>query len=197
MCEVIFIRVFYPYKFQYMPSKKIFLARAGSKYSEAVFDENLISLANQVYLEALSTVKPVVYWEIFEKNILPKEVIPNKYLHHESFLLCVSTMGIELDKLIEETLNISPTKALLFDAWGSEALEKLNDYFQHEYLKQISIETTQRFSPGYGELSVTLNKVYVSLLGVSDIIDVKASGIMIPRKTTTFIAGVLKNVTLE
>lgn len=188
------MRVFYPEKLHYMPSKKIFLARAGSIYSRVVSDENFMALVNEIYLVAVNTVKPVVYWDIFEKEVLQMGVIPAKYSEYGKFVICASTLGVEFDELIEKIVKESSTRAMLFDAWGSEALETLNDYFQERYLKEQLIKTTQRFSPGYGDVSISMNKIYIDLLGVSDNIKVKESGVMMPRKTTTFIAGVLENV---
>jgi D-ribose pyranose/furanose isomerase RbsD len=49
-----------------------------------------------------------------------------------------------------------------------------------------------RFSPGYGDLHITVNKIYAELLGVTDKITVLDTGLMIPRKTTTCIAGIVK-----
>lgn len=49
-----------------------------------------------------------------------------------------------------------------------------------------------RFSPGYGDLDILVNREYIRLLGIEDEITVLDSGIMIPRKTTTCIAGIIE-----
>jgi len=185
------MKIFIPEKYQYMPSKKIFLARAGARYKNIVNDEKLMEIVNKIYLLGISSVSPVVYWDKFNKTSIPEGAIPEKFLEYNNFLICVSTLGTQFDATIEEISETSTTEAMLLDAWGSEALEALNDNFQHRYLQSIPIKTTMRFSPGYGDLNIIVNKTYVELLGISEKIKVNDFGLMVPRKTTTFIAGII------
>jgi len=185
------MNTFIPEKYQYMPSKKIFLARAGARYKNIVNDEKLMEIVNKIYLLGISSVSPVVYWDKFSKTSIPEDAIPEKFLEYNNFLICVSTLGTQFDETIEEISKTSTTEAMLLDAWGSEALEALNDNFQYGYLQSIPIKTTMRFSPGYGDLNIIVNKTYVELLGISEKIKVNDFGLMVPRKTTTFIAGII------
>lgn len=184
------MNTFIPEKYQYMPPKKIFLARAGARYKNVVNDEKLMEIVNRIYLLGISSAEPIVYWDIFSKTSISDLPIPEKFSKCDKFIICVSTLGMRFDETIEEISKISTIEAMLLDAWGSEALETLNDNFQHVYLEDILIKTTMRFSPGYGDLDITVNKTYVELLGISDKVKVNEFGIMVPRKTTTFIAGI-------
>jgi len=89
-----------------------------------------------------------------------------------------------------KTFAYSTLEAALLDAWGSEALEKLNDSFEDVFKKQNNSKLTMRFSPGYGDLHISVNKIYVELLGIADKVRVLDTGLMIPRKTTACIVGI-------
>lgn len=190
MPEVSGLKIFIPEKYQYMPPKKIFLARAGAVYSKILNDETLMEVANRIYLRGLDIARPVVYWEVFKKHQLPENAVPGVYKTYETFLICVSTLGAEIDEEIERLLHISTLEAALLDAWGSEALEKLNDSFEDVFKKQNNSKLTMRFSPGYGDLHISVNKIYVELLGIADKVRVLDTGLMIPRKTTACIVGI-------
>jgi len=188
---VVELQIFIPEKYQYMPSKKIFLARAGMIYSKAIADEKLLEIANKIYLKGLEVAKPFVYWDVFKKDQLPESAIPGKFKQYDIFLVFISTLGETLDEEIEKFSQTSTLEAMLLDAWGSEAIEKLNDTFEQIFKSQNNCDLTMRFSPGYGDLNITVNKTYVELLGVTDKIIVLDTGLMIPRKTTTCIAGIV------
>ncbi|QIV78026.1 methionine synthase [Fervidobacterium pennivorans subsp. keratinolyticus] len=185
------LQIFIPEKYQYMPSKKIFLARAGVIYSKAIDDEKLLEIANKIYLKGLEVAKPFVYWDVFKKDQIPETAIPGKFKQYDTFLVFISTLGNTLDEEIENLSQTSTLEAMLLDAWGSEAIEKLNDTFEQIFKSRNNCELTMRFSPGYGDLHITVNKTYVELLGVTDKITVLDTGLMIPRKTTTCIAGIV------
>lgn len=185
------MKKFIPEKIHYMPSKKIFLARAGARYSITVSDENFMDIVNKIYLTGLECVEPVVYWNIFDKSNIPQEAIPGKYNEFEKFVIFVSTLGHKLDECIDNISKDSTLHSMLLDAWGSEALETLNDNFQNILSENYSIKTQSRFSPGYGDLHISVNKLYIQLLGIGDKITVLDTGIMIPRKTTSCISPII------
>ncbi|MEJ5257546.1 MAG: methionine synthase [Fervidobacterium sp.] len=186
------MKIFIPEKVHYMPPKKIYLARTGAVYSKVLNDEKLMEVANSIYLKGLQIAKPVVYWNIYDKSSLRSDMIPSKYHAYKIFLIFVSTLGREVDEEIENLSKISTLQATLLDSWGSEALESLNDNFEKFFKKEHKAELTMRFSPGYGDLDLTVNKDYVKLLGIEDKIRVLDSGLMIPRKTTTCIAAIIE-----
>jgi len=186
------MEIYKPEKIDYMPSKKIYLARAGAIYSKILYNSTLNEIANKIYLLALNGANPVVYWEMFNKEQLSEFDIPAKYRNHEKFLIFLSTLGTEMDKEIERLPTNSTSEAALLDAWGSEAVEKLNDSFEKYFKNVHKVRLTMRFSPGYEDLEITRNKSYVGLLGIEDKITVLDSGLMIPRKSTSCIAAIIE-----
>ncbi|WP_448375951.1 methionine synthase [Fervidobacterium sp.] len=186
------MKIFIPDKIEYMPQKKIYLARAGAIYSKVLDNEKLMGIANKIYLHALELVKPCVYWDVFSREQLSELDIPNRYKDYKEFLIFLSTIGFEIDEEIERLSKNSTLEAALLDAWGSEAIEVLNDNFEKYFKKEYGMNLTMRFSPGYEDLDIRRNKSYVRLLNLEDKITVLESGLIIPRKTTTCIAGIIK-----
>ena len=74
----------------------------------------------------------------------------------DGILLFAATVGVELDRLIMKYCKISPVKALIFQAIGAERIEKLCDQFCKDMAKEENIKP--RFSPGYGDLPLDLQK---------------------------------------
>lgn len=177
-------------KKEFMPSKKLFLARAGARYAEILRDPSLNEAANKIYLQGLDVAKPVVYWRLFNVEEIPPEMIPLRIAGYKRYLIMASTLGIDIDKAIEEYSRESTLKAFLLDSWASEALERLNNTFQKWFEKEHGVRTSFRFSPGYGDLPVTVNQKFVEMLSVENVIEVLSTGVMIPRKTTTCIMGI-------
>lgn len=186
------MNVFIPRKPDFMPSKKIFLARAGVRYSEVINDENIMKDVNRIYLMGLENAEPKVFWKVFERAELSDQCVPSKFKVYREFLVFVATLGKEIDQQIEELSQISVYLGFLLDSWASESLERLNDTFEEIFKRENNAKLTMRFSPGYGDLDILVNREYIRLLGIEDEITVLDSGIMIPRKTTTCIAGIIE-----
>lgn len=75
-----------------------------------------------------------------------------------------ATIGIEIDKLIAKYGRLAPSKALMFQAIGAERIENLCDLFCNEIEKEYNLKTKSRFSPGYGDLSLEVQKDLFSVL---------------------------------
>lgn len=107
-----------------------------------------------------------------------------------SILLFAATVGIGLDRLIAKYSSRSPAKALIFQALGAERVESLCDLFCRE-MKQAHPTLRPRFSPGYGDLPLELQKdVFCALdcprkIGLS----LNQSLLMSPSKSVTAILG--------
>lgn len=103
----------------------------------------------------------------------------------EKIILFAATVGIEIDRLIARYASVSPTKSLLFQALGAERIEALCDLFNSGY-------GGPRFSPGYGDLPLELQKdIFAALdcprkIGLS----LNESLLMSPSKSVTAIIGV-------
>lgn len=109
-------------------------------------------------------------------------------------ILLGATVGIGLDRLIARYGKSSPAKALLMQAIGAERIEALCNAFSQKIEKISAAEglnTTSRFSPGYGDLPLELQRDIFRTLNCSKIgLTLNDSLIMSPSKSVTAIIGI-------
>lgn len=108
-----------------------------------------------------------------------------------SFLLFAATVGIEIDRLILKYGRISPSKALIFQAIGAERIESLCNEFSLFAEKEFG-HTVPRFSPGYGDLPLDVQRDFFRVLEPSRKIGLtlNESMLMTPSKSVTAIIGI-------
>lgn len=110
-------------------------------------------------------------------------------------LVFAATVGLDIDRLAARYSRISPAKALMFDAIGSERVEALCDTFEAEMMIEAvwrGLSTRPRFSPGYGDLPLELQKDIFRALSPEKHIGafLGESLLMTPSKSVTAIIGV-------
>lgn len=107
-------------------------------------------------------------------------------------LLFGATVGVGIDRLIAKYGRISPAKALLFQAMGAERIEALCDTFCVEYEASNAILLGPRFSPGYGDLSLSVQKEIFAVLDLPRKIGLSLTDslLMTPSKSVTAFAGI-------
>lgn len=109
-------------------------------------------------------------------------------------VIFAATVGTGIDRLIAKYNRISPARALCLQAIGSERVESLCDAFEEKIKKEISdgeVFFRPRFSPGYGDLSLEIQKEIFSLLDCPRKIGISLgdSLLMSPSKSVTAIIG--------
>lgn len=110
-------------------------------------------------------------------------------------VLFCATVGAGMDRLIAKHSLISPARAVFMQALGSERVESLCDAFC-EVIKTEAEEKgsvcTKRFSPGYGDLPLDLQRAIFSALDCTRRIGVSLSDnlFMTPSKSVTAIIGI-------
>ena len=112
-----------------------------------------------------------------------------------SIILFAATVGIELDRLILRYSRLEPSMALCLQAIGSERAEALCDAFCDEMAAQYSAQGKSlrpRFSAGYGDLSLSLQREIIATLNTPRNIGVSLneSLLMSPSKSVTAIIGI-------
>ena len=113
----------------------------------------------------------------------------------ESITLFAATVGLGIDRLIARYSSFSPVKSLFFQAIGAERIESLCDAFNAELRADKSAQghgTRPRFSPGYGDLPLELQKDILRVLDCQRKIGLflNESLLMSPSKSVTAIIGV-------
>ena len=109
----------------------------------------------------------------------------------EEVIVFAATIGLEIDRLIRRYTSLSPAKALFFQAIGAERIENLCDAFCDE-LKENGLQLRPRFSPGYGDLPLELQKDVFRVLDCPRKIglSLNESLLMSPSKSVTAIIGI-------
>lgn len=113
-------------------------------------------------------------------------------------VLFASTVGLEIDRLIAKYSRLYPVKALCMQAFGAERIEALCDAFNDEMNVHFQAEgcfLRPRFSPGYGDLPLALQKDIFRVLDCPRKIglSLNESLLMSPSKSVTAIIGIGKD----
>ena len=112
-------------------------------------------------------------------------------------ILLAATVGMDVDRLISRYGRTSPSRALVYQAMGSERVESLCDTFCRELslsLEHSGESARPRFSPGYGDLPLSLQRDIFSALDCHKHIGLTLGDnlLMSPSKSVTAIIGILE-----
>lgn len=106
-------------------------------------------------------------------------------------ILC-ATLGMEVESLLRRTQLTDLTQAVVLDACASSAIENVCDHIQEDVAADYpAYHLTDRFSPGYGDMPITVQPQLCAAMDTARQIGltVSQSGILIPRKSVTAIIG--------
>lgn len=108
-------------------------------------------------------------------------------------IIFAATIGIQTDRLIAKYSRIAPSKALMFQAIGAERTEVLCDVFCNDIEKELSVKLKPRFSPGYGDLCLSVQKDIFAVLDCTKRIGVTLNDSlsMSPSKSVSAFVGLL------
>lgn len=114
----------------------------------------------------------------------------------ERAVLFAATVSAEADKLIRQTSVVGMAEALAVDCLCSSAIEQVCDKAEEEIFSANPVKfRTWRFSAGYGDLPIDLQKELILTLNAHRRIGltVTNSCLLIPSKSVTAIIGVSDN----
>jgi len=177
---------------------------AGLVASRKTFPENLLA-------EACQTVRlfiaPKTTWEIYAYDNVFHTIMADSpvLLTSENIISLLDgavmvavmavTIGERLEEAVSEEFNRgSYIKALLLDAAGTNAVEEACS----QAAKLIAVRAARlgcvigkRFSPGYGDLDLSIQADILRLVGAEQIkIGITSSLMLMPRKSITAIIGI-------
>ena len=104
-----------------------------------------------------------------------------------------ATVSAEADRLIRETSVVDMAAALVVDALCSAAIEQVCDRAEVEIFGDMPKNMrTYRFSPGYGDLPIELQKDWLNYLNAQRRIGLSCtdSYLLTPTKSVTAIIGI-------
>lgn len=128
--------------------------------------------------------------------------IKSKSLYHnlkgcKQIVVLGATLGVEVDRLINQYEIVDITHALVAQACAAVMLEEYCDKMQEEIAQQLAQENLYlrpRFSPGYGDFSILHQKDILAMLEAPKKIGLTMTdGYMLaPTKSVTAVIGVSK-----
>lgn len=126
--------------------------------------------------------------------VLQGEDIRSHLSEAEKCAVMAVTLGLEVDKSIAFYSKTDLVKGLIYDACAAAAVESLCDAVQKKIeteAKSMGLEITSRYSPGYGDFSIEIQKELSKVLKTYERVglSVNESSIMIPRKSVTAVIG--------
>lgn len=108
-------------------------------------------------------------------------------------VLMAATLGMAVQKAIAAVQSKSMSQALYLDACATAAIEEACDFCEYKIREQYPEERfTSRFSPGYGDLPLSLQNDFLNALNARRRIGLflTSSGLLTPCKSVTAVLGV-------
>lgn len=104
-----------------------------------------------------------------------------------------ATIGPKVDACIRKSTSIDTVKAAVFQSCGAMFVEKVVDYVNEEIKKEAAaygLKTKPRYSPGYGDVPLSIQKDFFRLLPCTRIgLTLMDTLIMSPEKSVTAFVG--------
>lgn len=109
----------------------------------------------------------------------------------DRMVLFAATVGNGIDRLLARYTRLSPARAHMLQALGAERIESLCDVLQEE-IRRLYGETRPRFSPGFGDVPLALQKDIFQALQCARHIGVTLGEnlLMSPSKSVTALVGI-------
>lgn len=114
-------------------------------------------------------------------------------------ILMAATIGNYIEKKIRLYERVDLTRGMILDSVSTTAVEdlcdKVCDLIEKNIIEDFE-ELTFRYSPGYGDLSLNIQKNFIEVLDATRKIGVNVSEHMLlfPRKSVTAIVGIRKKL---
>uniref|UniRef100_A0A7C9NU54 AdoMet activation domain-containing protein n=1 Tax=Muribaculaceae bacterium Z82 TaxID=2304548 RepID=A0A7C9NU54_9BACT len=111
--------------------------------------------------------------------------------------LMAVTLGAKSEMLLRRETALSATDGMLADVCASSAVEQAADVLNEQLraqAKQRGLATTWRFSPGYGDLPLSVQPDFLKVLGADKALGISLTPalMLVPAKTITAIVGLYR-----
>lgn len=184
--------------------KKEILRYAGAKEADApltaLLDECISLVGDGLSYRAVYAVYPITRLETGVSlgffTTSSRDLMKNLDGCH-SVIVFGATVGHALDRILSRESVLSPARALLLEAFGTERVEALADTFCRDLAAQYKKEGSvlrPRFSAGYGDLPLAVQKELFAALDLSRRLGVTLNDslLMSPKKSVTAFIGIAK-----
>lgn len=172
---------------------------------------NIAALADECERRLLDAISPKYVYAVYDIDIgreaegvsvvnTPLVLTGTSIAAHlrvcERCVLMAATLGAGADSVIRGYESVAMEKAVIADCMASAAVEQLCDAAEAEIRNKLpGMNFTWRFSPGYGDLPLDIQRGFLEVLNAHRRIGLTATEncILIPRKSVTAIIGVSPN----
>ncbi len=171
--------------------------------------DNMIKIIDECESEILKIAYPRYVYKFFDLTLedntinivntnlsLKGKSIYNHLKDCQKVILLCATVSLDVDNLIKKAQATDVTKAFIYDNMGSVLVEQVCDNIENIIKdKNSDYYFTTRFSPGYGDLTIDIQNLFLEVTNAKKQIGLTAneSSILIPRKSVTAIIGLSKN----
>ena len=159
--------------------------------------EELRKTVGDMGVKLESRLRPRWVWRVVELDENCPVVLSSKLARTmladctRAVLLCC-TLGPEFDALMRSEQARDMSRAVILDAWGSAWVEQGCDEAEREIAARFPEQhLTDRFSPGYGDLPLSLQSDFCAFLDTPRRLGVHVteSCLLNPQKTVTAVIG--------
>ncbi len=170
--------------------------------SRAEMTEKMELLLDECENEILKTAAPKYLYKtvpLAESGLLVGESIKRHMQDCEYAVVMCATLGSGTDRLIRTSQVTDMSKTVVLDAMASAAAEQVCNKLEHIIANENDGKfLTWRFSPGYGDYPIELQKAFLTILDAPRKIGLCTNDnfILTPTKSVTAIMG-LSNSPLE
>ena len=203
---------FIPSKEQMSPVERDYseTARYLGYQKVSVPDEQISKLIKTAADEMLEVIKPQAVYEQFDLQVeydegkgagcvtfadvsIPSKDLARNLRECNKVVIFASTLGPQCDQLIRRTQVKDQVKAAVFQASGAMYIEKCVDLLNEKIkadAEALGNKVRPRFSPGYGDVSLEVQKDFFRLLPCNKIgLTLMDTLIMSPEKSVTAFVG--------
>lgn len=167
-------------------------------------DANILELVYECEKEILNVIEPLYTYKIFdlEKNnqciqvkgtslALTGNSIKKHLENCDKAVFMAVTISAGVDAYIRKQQLKGAIYGLIADTMASAVIEQACNFAEKEIMEELNYYPTWRFSPGYGDLPITIQKDFLNILQAQKKIGLTATptSILLPRKSVTAIIG--------
>lgn len=172
-------------------------------------DDRLGKLLDDCEAKVLSAVRPHYLYQCFDFTreedgihlnktslVLPGKDILNHLTGCEKVVLMCATLSSDVDRIIRVAELSDMLCALAMDCLASTAIEQLCDKVELKIKQDFpAYEMTWRYGVGYGDLPISLQREFLTVLNAGKKIGLNAteSYILTPRKSVTAVIGLSRD----
>lgn len=191
-----------------LPKDKIY-SRLGFAKGKTHVSEEQIAMVQGYIQEAVDLIDlkgaalrvPITAIDEFRVRLLDGVIFESESLakffkNCQEVLFMGTTGGAKIMEAIKRnSAGADVTKAVVLDAVASEIVDAglgwIMDYFSYELRRENKILTENRFSAGYGDLSLDNQEIIYNALELKELgVSLTETYILVPEKSVTALAGI-------